>query len=111
MQSMSKKRRPKNPYNPAIDELELDPDLYDALGDPIEWSDPISGALMGGDPMAFAAAGEAMQIVGTPEQLASGKAPKLRAMTLDDIEDDCPVCQFNRERILAGDAPMIYAFD
>ncbi len=108
---MSKKKRPKNPNNPAIDELGLDPDFYDALGNPISWTDPVSGALMGGDPMAFAAAGDAVQIVGTPAQLASGKEPTLRAMTLDDIEDDCPVCQVNRDRILAGDAPMIYAFD
>jgi hypothetical protein len=107
---MKKKRRSTNRINSMIDELGLDPDLYDETGFPIPWTDPESGALMGGDPSLFTAEGT-VQVVGTTEQLASGKEPTLREMTLDDIEDDCPICKLNRDRIEAGDAPMVYAFD
>lgn len=54
---------------------------------------------------------EPIQIIGSPEQFLSGAEPQLRPMRLDDIEDDCPLCQCNRERILAGDPPMVMAFD
>lgn len=109
------RRRPKtqrlvNPDNPAIAELGLNPDFYDASGYPIPWTDPITGALMGGDPMAFGAS-DGIQVVGTPEQFASGAEPQMRPMRLDDLEDDCPICMANRDRILAGDAPMVLAFD
>lgn len=108
---MRKSKRPANPNNPAIDELGLNPDCYDAMGMPIEWTDPETGALMGGDPLAFAASADAIQIVGNPIDLMRGKQPTLREMTLDDIEDDCPACRINRERILAGDPPMAYFFE
>lgn len=54
---------------------------------------------------------DGIQVIGTPEQLASGAIPRMREMTLDDIEDDCPICMFNRQRILDGNAPMVMAFD
>jgi hypothetical protein len=54
---------------------------------------------------------EPIQVIGTPEQFMSGARPQLRPMRLDDIEDDCPLCLCNRERILAGDPPMVMAFD
>lgn len=53
----------------------------------------------------------AVQVIGSPLQMMSGKQPILREMTLDDIEDDCPICQANRDLILTGNAPMVYAFD
>lgn len=103
-------KRPVNPNNPAIAELGLNPDLYDAMGNPIEWIEPEFGTLVGGDLEAFRK-DDGIQVIGTYEQLASGKEPTMRPMRLDDIEDDCPVCKINRERILAGDPPMVLAFD
>lgn len=108
--SRVRKKRPVNPNNPAIAELGLNPDLYDAMGNPIEWIEPEFGTLVGGDLEAFRRA-DGIQMIGTPEQFASGKEPQMRPMRLDDIEDDCPVCKINRERILAGDPPMVLAFD
>lgn len=57
------------------------------------------------------ATAEPIQIIGSPEQFASGAEPTLRPMRLDDIEDDCDLCQMNKARILAGDPPMVMAFD
>lgn len=111
MKTKRKTKRPKNPNNPWIEELGLDPDLYDAAGNPIEWIDEKTGALMGGDPIGFAMADESVQVIGDPSKMMRGKKPKYRAMRLEDIEDDCPVCQANRERILAGDPPMAYVYE
>lgn len=109
---MKKKSRPKNPANPLIEELGLNPDLYDATGFPISRIDPESGALVAGDPEAFARGGDdVIQVIGDPRKMFSGAEPTLRRMRLDDLDDDCPVCQANRERILADDPPMVYAFD
>lgn len=105
-----KKPRIVNPRNPEIAELGLNPDLYDANGDPIEWIDPETGALVGGDLKAFES-DDGLQIIGNFEAMARGAEPRMRPMTLDDIEDDCPVCRINRERILAGDPPMVLAYD
>lgn len=54
---------------------------------------------------------EPIQVIGTPEQFMSGAQPQLRPMRIDDLEDDCDLCQMNRQRILAGDPPMVMAFD
>lgn len=94
----------------AIAELGLNPDLYDATGMPIEWTDPVSGALMGGDPLGMAMS-DGIQVIGSTADFLSGKEPTLRELTLDDITDDCPACVKNRERILAGDPPMAMVFD
>ncbi len=94
----------------AIAELGLNPDLYDATGMPIEWIAPASGAVMGGDPLGMAMA-DGIQVIGTPADMMSGKTPRMRELTLDDITDDCPVCVKNRERILAGDPPVALVFD
>jgi hypothetical protein len=110
MRNKRRKSRPENPNNSPIAELGLNPDLYDARGNPIEWIEPKTGALVGGDLEAFRKF-DGVQMIGTFEQFASGAEPQLRPMTLDDVEDDCPVCQMNRERILAGDPPMVMAFD
>ncbi len=106
------KNRPVNPNNPAIAELGLNPDYYDATGFPIARRDPESGAVVAGDPRVFGMVDDGIiQIVGTPATMMSGKPPTLREMTLDDIADDCPVCMHNRERILAGDPPMAYIYE
>lgn len=55
--------------------------------------------------------GEPLQIIGSPEAMFSGRPPVMREMTLDDLDDDCPVCRRNRKRILAGKAPTVLAFD
>lgn len=54
---------------------------------------------------------EMIQFIGDPTKMMEGVEPKLRAMTLDDIDDDCPACRANRKRILAGDPPMAYVFE
>lgn len=109
MKNSTAKRKQARARRSAIAELGLNPDLYDGNGNPIPWTDPSSGALMGGDPMAFAMGG-GLQVIGTAEDFASGREPVMREMRLDDIEDDCPVCQMNRERIVAGDPPLVLAF-
>lgn len=55
--------------------------------------------------------GEVVQVIGSRQQFMSGAKPQLREMRIDDLEDDCPICQINRARILDGDPPMVYAFD
>ncbi len=57
------------------------------------------------------ATGEELQIIGDPEAMARGAAPVFRKMTLDDLDDDCPICVINRQRILAGDAPTVMVFE
>ncbi|MBJ7354068.1 MAG: hypothetical protein JHC98_04520 [Thermoleophilaceae bacterium] len=52
---------------------------------------------------------ETIQIIGDPTAL--GAEPTVRAMTLDDIEDDCPICQMMREEILAGNPPQVMVFE
>lgn len=54
---------------------------------------------------------EPLQVIGTPDAFMSGRPPKMREMTLDDIEDECDLCLMNRERILAGDPPTVMAYD
>lgn len=54
---------------------------------------------------------DGIQVIGTPEDFMSGKTPRMRELTLDDITDDCPVCVQNRDRILAGDPPVAMVFD
>lgn len=54
---------------------------------------------------------EPIQIIGSPEQFMSGAEPTMRPMRLDDLEDDCELCQMNRARIQAGNPPMVLAFD
>lgn len=109
--STPRKRDAKvNPKNPAIAELGLNPDYYDANGDPIEWTDPDTGAIFGGDPAAFELDG-GFQIVGSPDKFLSGAEPQMRPMRLEDLDDDCPICRQNRKKILAGKPPMVLAFD
>jgi hypothetical protein len=52
---------------------------------------------------------ETIQIIGDPT--AMGGEPTVRAMTLDDIEDDCPLCQAMRDEILAGNPPQVMVFE
>jgi hypothetical protein len=54
---------------------------------------------------------DGIQIVGTPEQFASGAEPHMRPMRIEDLDDECPICMANRRRILEGDPPMVLAFD
>lgn len=54
---------------------------------------------------------EPIQVIGRPDQFMSGAEPTMRPMRIDDLEDDCELCQMNRARILAGDPPMVLAFD
>lgn len=52
---------------------------------------------------------DAIQIIGDPN--AIGGEPVVREMTLDDIEDDCPICQAMREEILSGKPPQVMVFE
>lgn len=54
---------------------------------------------------------DGIQVIGTAADFMSGKTPRMRELTLDDITDNCPVCVVNRKRILAGDPPMAMVFD
>lgn len=107
----AKKRRPINRRNPSIDALGLNPDLYDASGQPIEWIDPESGALIGGDLFGALESDEVVQVIGDPTRMFEGAEPVLRELRLDDLEDDCPACTANRKRILSGNPPMAYVYE
>lgn len=63
-----------------------------------------------GDPLGMAMS-DGIQVIGSPEAFASGKEPRMREMTIDDVEDDCPVCMLYRDRILAGNPPMVMVFE
>lgn len=52
---------------------------------------------------------DAIQIIGDPT--TPGGEPVVREMTLDDIEDDCPICQAMREEILSGNPPQVMVFE
>lgn len=52
---------------------------------------------------------DAIQIIGDPTAL--GGEPVVREMTLDDIEDDCPICQAMRDEILSGNPPQVMVFE
>jgi hypothetical protein len=52
---------------------------------------------------------ETIQIIGDP--MAVGGEPTIREMTLDDIEDDCPLCMAMRDEILAGNPPQVMVFE
>ena len=52
---------------------------------------------------------DAIQIIGDPN--AMGGEPVVREMRLDDIEDDCPICQAMREEILSGNPPQVMVFE
>lgn len=45
------------------------------------------------------------------DSFARGKTATLRALTLADLADDCPVCQETRARIEAGDPPVCWVYD
>ncbi len=47
---------------------------------------------------------EPVQIIGAP---GDGTKVSFRAMTLDDIDDNCPICEANRKQILAGNPPKV----
>lgn len=57
------------------------------------------------DPLANA---DTIQIIGSPD--CSGE-PVVREATLDDVEDDCPLCQEMRKQILAGNPPTVMVFE
>lgn len=97
-------------HDRVLAELELDPSHYDESGLPIMREDPQTGAWVGGDPAAFDL-DDVVQVVGTPQQFASGVEPKMRPMRIEDLDDDCPICEKNRARIEAGNPPMVLAFD
>jgi hypothetical protein len=50
-----------------------------------------------------------IQVVGKPSSPFS--EPRMREATLDDCEDDCPLCQEMRKQILSGNPPQVMAFD
>lgn len=52
-----------------------------------------------------------IQVIGNPMKMSIGAEPVMRPMRLDDLEDDCWICQQNRARILAGDPPMALVFE
>lgn len=52
---------------------------------------------------------EAVNVVGDPANF-SGE-PTMREATLDDVEDDCPLCQEMRRQILAGNPPKVLAYE
>lgn len=52
-----------------------------------------------------------LQVIGDPMKMAMGAEPVMRAMTLADLDDDCPVCQMNRKRILSGNPPIALVFE
>ncbi|MBJ7457612.1 MAG: hypothetical protein JHD02_00340 [Thermoleophilaceae bacterium] len=54
--------------------------------------------------------GNVLQILGSPTAIENG-TPVTRAATLDDVEDDCPICQQMRAQILAGNAPTVMVFE
>lgn len=37
--------------------------------------------------------------------------PVVREATLDDVEDDCPLCQELREQIESGNPPQVMVFE
>lgn len=109
-----KKATSATPRTSAIAQFGLNPDFYDDNGDPIIWTDPDTGAMMGGDPAAFDLdldPNEGIQIIGSPEAFANGAQPQLRPMRLSDLDDDCDICRRMRKRILSGNAPMVMAFE
>ena len=52
---------------------------------------------------------DSIQIIGNPNSL--GGEPVVREMTLEDIEDDCPICQAMRKEILSGNPPQVMVFE
>jgi hypothetical protein len=50
-----------------------------------------------------------VQVIGSPSSPFS--EPRMREATLDDCEDDCPLCQELRRQILSGNPPQVMAFD
>ncbi len=52
-----------------------------------------------------------IQLIGNPDALASGAEPVKRLLTLEDLEDDCPICEANRALIEAGNPPMVLIFE
>lgn len=60
---------------------------------------------------ASAAEGGPVQIIGNPMLMATGVKPVFRALTLEDVTDDCPTCLANRAAIEAGRPPMAWVYE
>lgn len=56
-------------------------------------------------------AGEATQILGSPEAMMSGRPPVLRRLEPSDIIDDCEICRSNRALLDAGRPPMVWVYE
>jgi hypothetical protein len=50
-----------------------------------------------------------INVIGNP-MTATGE-PVVREATLDDVEDDCPLCQELREQIESGNPPQVMVFE
>jgi hypothetical protein len=50
-----------------------------------------------------------INVIGNPFTATS--EPIMRTATLDDVEDDCPLCQELRQQILSGNAPEVMVFE
>lgn len=62
----------------------------------------------GGDPgVGIPAVG--INVLGNP--FAGTGEPVFREATLDDVEDDCPLCQELRRQIQSGNPPQIMVFE
>lgn len=58
--------------------------------------------------LAEADLGDAIQMIGNDSSRMASADFEFRPMTIEDIEDDCPICMANREAILAGNPPWAY---
>jgi hypothetical protein len=50
-----------------------------------------------------------INVIGNPFTATS--EPVVREATLDDVEDDCPLCQELRRQILSGNPPQVMVFE
>lgn len=50
-----------------------------------------------------------IQVIGRPKGLTG--TPRIRRARLSDCEDGCPICSNLRAEILAGNPPMVLAYD
>jgi hypothetical protein len=53
--------------------------------------------------------GTEIQVIGNPAETTG--PPVIREATLDDCDDDCPICVMLRQQILAGKPPQVMVFE
>jgi hypothetical protein len=78
----------------AVGDMMLGGELFDPLTGAFDFSMMPSGGI---------------NVIGDPTK-CSGE-PVMREATLDDVEDDCPICQEMRRQILAGNPPQVLAYE